>query len=238
MRKIISLIVGLFLLFAGNVFGQITHGYDTSQDYANQSAFLMLGYVWGPHFSDFVDWANAYYANEFGSTDKIKDFKGGIDLGAGLRKRFSRNFGIEFRLGYHVCSTKKQFDGYYGTQPFRQMQDLKLYTMKISAAPMILFDFVDKQPVVPFVSAGVTFFSMRLDHAIDYVVRHTKVALASNFSIGAQMPITPKIKGDIRGEWTIGSAQMPVSYINGQPDSFKMSLNTSQIHFGVIFGFD
>ncbi len=238
MIKQVVLIIGSLILLAGDVSSQITHGYNRSQEYENQSVFVLMGYVWGPHFSDFTDWANNHYSQEFGSTDKIKDFKGGIDIGAGLRKRFSRYFGLEFKVGYHTSSIKKRFDGYDGALPFSQTQNLNLDVMKIAVSPMILFDFYDKQTIVPFVSAGVTFFSMRLDHAIDYYVRHTKVALASNFSIGVETPLTRKIKGDIRGDWTIGSAQMPVSQLYGQPESFKMSLNTSQIHFGVVFGLE
>jgi hypothetical protein len=233
-----ALLTATFMLFSGPAFGQIIRGYDGNRDYENQSVFVLLGYVWGPHFSDFVEWTNNHYAQEFGSTDSIEDFKGGIDIGAGLRKRFSRYFGLEFKIGYHTSSIKKQFDGYDGALPFSQTQNLNLNVMKIAVSPMILFDFYDSQPIVPFVSAGVTFFSMRLDHAIDYYVRHTKVALASNFSVGIETPLTRKIKGDIRGDWTIGSARMPVSQLYGQPESFKMSLNTSQIHFGVVFGLE
>lgn len=235
-RELLTIVI--IILLAANAACQITHGYDRNQEYENQSVFVLLGYVWGPHFSDFIDWTNNHYANEFGSTDRIRDFKGGIDLSAGLRKRFSRYFGMEFKVGYHTSSIKKQFDGFDGALPFSQTQNLNLDVMKIAVSPMILFDFYNKQQIVPFVSAGVTFFSMRLDHAIDYYIRHTKVALASNFSIGIETPLTRKIKGDIRGDWTIGSAQMPVSRLDGQPESFKMSLNTSQLHFGVVFGLE
>lgn len=228
----------MLILLSVNAACQIANGYDRKAEYENQSVFVLVGYVWGPHFSDFIDWTNNHYAREFDSTDRIKDFQGGIDISAGLRKRFSRYFGMEFKVGYHTSSIKKRFDGYDEAIPFSQTQNLNLDVMKIAVSPMILFDFYDKQPFVPFVSAGVTFFSMRLDHAIDYYVRHTKVALASNFSIGVETPLTRKIKGDIRGDWTIGDAQMPVTQIYGQPESFKMSLNTSQIHFGVVFGLE
>jgi hypothetical protein len=229
---IIALITGL----TATAFGQFSRGYDKHREYAEQSMFILAGYVQGPHFTKFVDWANSYYANEFGSTDKMKDFGGGLNFAVGLRPRFSSYFGVEFDFAFHSSTIKKQFDGHIDDIPFSQLQNLNLDVNQITVSPLILFDFYDKQPIVPFVAAGVTIFSMRLDHAIDYYVRHTKVALASNFSVGLETRITGKLWGDIRGDWTIGSADMPVSQVYGQPESFNMSLNTSQIHFGVLYG--
>jgi hypothetical protein len=230
------IIICLIAALTPAAFGQLSRGYKKSRNYDEQSFFILAGYCQGPHFSKFVDWANAHYADEFGSTDRMKDFGGALDFAVGIRQRFSSYFGLEFDFSFHSSTIKKQFNGYDGGTPFSQTQHLDLDVNQITVSPLILFDFSEKQPIVPFVAAGVSIFSMRLDHAIDYYVRHTKVALASNFSVGAETRITGKLWGDIRGDWTIGSADMPVSQIYGQPENFNMNLNTAQIHFGIIYG--
>jgi hypothetical protein len=236
MNKNIIVIISIIAGLTSIAFGQLSRGYDKHRGYDEQSVFILAGYAKGPHFAKFVDWANAHYANEFGSTDRMKDFGGALNFAAGLRQRFSSYFGLEFDFSFHSTNIKKQFDGFDSGVPFSQLQNLNLDVNQITVSPLILFDFYDKQPIVPFVAAGVSIFSMRLDHAIDYYVRHTKVALASNFSVGVETKITGKLWGDFRGDWTIGSADMPVSQLNGQPESFNMSLNTAQIHFGVLYG--
>jgi hypothetical protein len=238
MAKQIILIICLISFLAVGAYGQMSHGYGQYREYDNRSVFVLAGYARGPHFPKFIDWANNFYADHYGSTDKISDFSGGLNFAAGLRNRFSSNFAIEFDFAVHSTTTKRQFNGFDGAIPFSQSQYLDLNVAQITVSPMIVFDFSKKQLIVPFVSAGVSIFSMRLDHAIDYYVRHTKVALASNFSIGIETRLTGRLWGDIRGDWTIGSTQMPVSQINGQPESFNMSLNTAQIHFGILYALD
>ena len=239
MKKIIWLAAILFVLSVYlPAFAQSRYGFRQPRQYDTRSAYLLLGYAWGPHFSDFIDWANNYYASNFNSTDRISDFDGGLSMTIGLRNRFSPNFALEFDFAIHSVGTKKTFLGQGPAAGFQETQNLDLNIAAFTISPMILFEFSEKQLVVPFVSAGVTIYSLRLDHVIDYGTINTKVAPASNFSAGLETRLGRKLWGDIRGDWTIGRASMPVSYINNEPDRFDLSLNTVQFHLGIIYGID
>lgn len=225
------MLIGIIIMWAALAHCQTRYGYGRVQDYSTRSMFILLGYSSGPHFSKFVDWANDYYSQYFSSTDKIKDFNGGLDFSAGLRNRFSHNFAVEFDFGIHSTSIKKQLNG-------GQALKLDLNVAQFTVSPIIIFDFSDRQLVIPFVGAGISVYSMRLDHSIDYNYLHTKVALASNFMLGIDAKIKGKLWGDIRGDWTIGSAKMPISFISNQPESFTMSLNSAQFHIGIVYDID
>lgn len=207
--------------------------------YNKRSLFIYAGYNSGPHFTKFVEWANAFYAANFMTDDKIDDFGGGLSFCAGIRHRFARYLAVEFSFGLHSVSTKKKFTNNNPSIPFPyQIQELDMNVAQFSASAPVILQLINDQRVIPYISAGVTAFSIRLDHAIDYTVRHTKVALAANFSAGMQVKIDNRLAANLRGLWTAGKATMPVSSIVGQPDEFELNLSTAQFQAGIIYDID
>jgi len=118
MAKRIIVIISFVVGMAVGASGQISRGYDRPRDYDQQSVFILAGYAQGPHFTKFVDWANAHYADEFGSDWQDERFGGGLNFAVGLRQRLSRNFGVEFDFAFHSSTIKKQFDGFDEGVPF------------------------------------------------------------------------------------------------------------------------
>jgi hypothetical protein len=224
------------MIAASTANAQNRGGYRYTEPFERRAFFVQLGYAWGPSFSKYFDWANNFYRDNFYSTEHIKDFSGGLDFGLGIRNRFSRFFAVEFDFAVHSVTRRQTF---LNNNPdiaiSAHQQNLDLNVAKFTASLPILLDFSDRQPVVPFVAAGISLFSLRLDHSIVYIVRHTKVALAVNFSAGIEKKIQGKIWADIRGDWTLGTTKMPVSQIIGTPGSFDLSLNTAQLHVGILY---
>jgi hypothetical protein len=226
------------MLTSTMVMAQNRGGYKYVEPFERRSLFIQLGYTHGPSFSKYFDWANNFYHDNFGTNERIKDFTGGVDIAMGIRNRFSRYFAVEFDFSVNSVTRQQTFHNNINPPPTIHRQNLDLNVAKFTASMPILLDFSDHQPFVPFVAAGITLFSLRLDHSITYTDRHTKVALAANFSTGIEKKIHGKIWADIRGDWTLGTTKMPVSQINNTPGSFDLSLNTAQLHFGILYNIE
>ncbi len=209
------------------------------EGYSRRSFYVLAGWTGGPHFTKFVEWANTYYETTFMTDDRIGDFGGGLSFCAGIRHRFARHLALEFDFALHSVSTSKLFVNHNPTVPIPdQAQELDMNVAKFSASLPVLFQFSSDQKFVPFLAIGISAFSIRLDHAIEYNIRHTEVALAAGFSAGAQIKIDDRLSLDARSEWTAGKTTMPVSAIYGQPDRFQLNLATSQFLVGIMYGID
>ena len=160
-----------------------------------------------------------------------------------MRIRFSRHFAGEFDFLTYTLKTKQTFIGTGQFSDTAVTHSLDLNVTIFSASILILLDFQDKQPIIPFVGTGISVFPMRLNHSIAYTVSHTKTALAANFTTGLEIRITPKLSGSLRGDWTFGTTDMPVSQLEDpqtlqlSPASFEMDLSTMQIQAGLMYGF-
>lgn len=240
MKKTNVVFVILLLLFIAvkPSQSQIHNGYRYPDNFERNSFFLLLGYTNGPHFDDFVDWANSYYSENIGSNDSISNFDGGFDFSIGLRIRFSRHFASEFDFLTYTLNIKEQFKGTGIYVNESVSHSLELNVAIISGAILVLFDFTNNQRMVPFIATGLSVFPLRLDHTIGlWTRRHTMTALTVNFSTGLDVSISSNIWATVRCDWTIGKANMPISQILYQPDSFSMDLSTTQIQAGIMYGF-
>ena len=132
---------------------------------------------------------------------------------------------------------RKTFIGSRNDTSFQIPHELELNIVAISASVPVIFQFSKNQKIVPFIAAGVSIYPMRLDHAVDYWIRHTKTALAGNFGVGLDTKIMSKTWVTFRGDWTYGKVNMPVSQVIGGPDHFELDLNTTQIHAGIMHTF-
>ncbi|MCD6162007.1 MAG: hypothetical protein J7K40_06305 [candidate division Zixibacteria bacterium] len=236
--RVILLAGALLIIFAESAWPQFGGRYSQPEYFYKNSFFILLGYSSGPHFEKFVNWANEYYYDTINSTDSIGDFKGSFDFSAGLRIRFSHHFAGEFDFLTYTLKTKQAF---VGTGQFSDTvvnHNLDLNVAIFSASILVLLDFQNKQPIIPFAGTGISVFPMRLDHSIDYSIRHVQTALAANFTAGIDIRISQELSGSIRGDWTFGTTNMPVSPIYGEPESFKMDLSTTQIQAGIMYGFN
>jgi hypothetical protein len=225
------------ILTTPSAWTQTRNLYRQPGEYNESSFFILLGYLDGPHFDEFVNWANKYYSENYNSTDSIGDFKGTVDFSLGLRVRFSRHFAFEVDFMTATKRISRIFNGQVGGTVYHIPHELELNVVAISASVPVILQFSKNQRIVPFLAAGVSVFPMRLDHAIDYWIRHTKTALAGNFGIGLDTRIMSKTWITLRGDWTYGKANMPVSQVYGTPDHFELDLNTTQIHAGVMHTF-
>ena len=228
MKNISVLLAAFILLFTAlsPAWSQGHSRYRSPESFYTNSMFLLLGYSQGPSFEEYVKWVNNYYFEEYGSIDSMSDFSGSFDFSIGLRIRLSRYFASEFDFLTYSMKTSKNFTNSYGGE---YPHTLELNVAIISASMMILFDFSDgrnSQLVVPFVASGVSVFPLRLDHRITYTVRHTTTSLAANFAAGFDIQITPKLWASLRGDWTLGKANIEVAQIDSsnQPSSFELDL--------------
>jgi hypothetical protein len=238
MKKITTLLV-VFIIAVMTVrpidAQQETH-YQDPGNINSRSFFFLLGYTQGPYFNDYVNWANQYYRDNFWSSDSMSDFEGGLSFSAGFRSRFSRHFAFEFDFAFHSMKTKKAFYNNI-TGVLIGAQDLRMNVAIFTGSVPLIFEFYDQQPLVPFIAAGVSIFSIRLDHTIMWGERHIKTALAGNFAVGCEIKITRKFCTPIRVDWTLGKIKMPVTQIQGQPNSFNLNLNVTQIQVGILYDF-
>lgn len=231
------LIILIIALMVSPAWSQNRNAFRQPGTYDESSFFILLGYLQGPHFDKFVDWANEYYSENYNSTDSIGDFKGTVDFSLGLRVRFSRHFALEVDFMTATKRISQIFNGYDSTIIYHIPHDLELNVVAISASVPVIFQFSQNQRIVPFLAAGVSIFPMRLDHTVTYMIRHTKTALAGNFGIGLDTKIIPKTWITMRGDWTYGKTNMPVTQIYGQPEHFELDLNTVQFHVGILHTF-
>jgi len=231
------LVVLLIVLAVAPAWSQGRKIYGQPGEYDESSFFILLGYLQGPHFDEFVDWANEFYYDAIGSTDSIGDFKSTVDFSLGLRVRFSRHFAFEVDFMTATKRISNVFNGQIDSTIYHIPHDLELNVVAISASMPVIFQFSKDQPIVPFITTGVSIYPMRLDYSIDYLIRHTKTALAGNFGVGLDTRIMPKTWITLRGDWTYGKANMPVTQVIGGPDHFELDLNTTQIHAGIMHTF-
>jgi len=231
------LIILIIVMMISPAWSQNRNAFRQPGTYDESSFFILLGYLQGPHFEEFADWANEFYSENYNSTDSIGDFKGTVDFSLGLRVRFSRHFALEVDFLTATKRISKIFNGYDSTTVYQIPHELELNVVAISASVPVIFQFSQNQRIVPFLAAGISIFPMRLDHTIVYTLRHTKTALAGNFGIGLDTKIMPKTWVTLRGDWTYGKTNMPVSQATGGPDHFELDLNTTQFHIGVLHTF-
>jgi hypothetical protein len=230
---IISLAVFIIVLtISVSAIAQQEISYQDTETFSEKSFYFLMGYTQGPYFDDYVDWINQYYRDNFTSNDIMNDFDGGFSFSAGFRNRFTRYFAFDFDFAFHSMRIKKT---YYGTQV--GFQDLQMNVAIFTGSVPIILEFYDNQLLVPFIAAGISIFSLRLDHTINWGERHIKTAIAGNFSIGCEIKLTQKLYADLRADWTLGKVKMPVTQIVGQPDNFNLSLDTTQLQIGILYGF-
>lgn len=209
--------------------------YDTPANHYQSAAFFLVGYVSGPRFGEFVDWANEYYARTIHSADSINDFSATFGISAGLRYRLSRYFASELDFVSYSMTTKRLFLGTGDSAGVAIGQVLELNMAAISGSMLVLFDLTDKQPAIPFVRAGVSVFPIRLDHRILFWERHTQVAFALDLGAGLDVRILRKLFATVRGDWTFGSTKMSVAHPQFEPDRFTLDLDTMQLKVGVVY---
>ncbi|MCP4582023.1 MAG: hypothetical protein GY839_10415 [candidate division Zixibacteria bacterium] len=212
-------------------------GYNQPMMYNSSSFFITIGYLDGPHFEEFVNWANQFYEEAYGSPEKIGDFKETAAATLGLRVRFTRHFAFEIDFMTASKKISKAFS-IVGTTA-RVEQRLDLTVAAINASVPIMFQFSPRQTIVPFVAAGISIFPLRLDHQVDvFIIRQTKTAIAGNFAVGIDTPLYQKLRATLRADWTYGKASMPVTqtFFN-EPDHFDIDLNTMSIQGGILYTF-
>ena len=210
--------------------------YQDTETFSKKSFYFLLGYTQGPYFDDYVDWINQYYRDNYSSNETMEDFNGGFSFSAGFRNRFTRYFAFDFDFAFHSMRVKKT---YYRSYDGARVgyQNLQMNVAIFTGSVPIILEFYDNQPLVPFIAAGISIFSLRLDHTIQWSERHIKTAIAGNFSIGCEVKLTQKLYADVRADWTLGEVNMPVTQIIGQPDNFDLSLSTTQLQIGILYGF-
>ncbi len=233
--KISVAVIALLFVLSTRTMAQQGSIYGESFHYEKSSFFLAIGWLNGPSFDDYVDWANQAYADEFGSTETMDDFGGSFCLSLGLRSRFSRYFAFEVDF-LTSSKTRNQNFSVSGEPPIPIEMDLTIGAISFSIP--VIFQFSGNQPLIPFVAAGATVFPLRFDHRIGYTIRHTKTAVAGNFAAGLEYRIMPKWWITARADWTFGKANMPVSQVN-QPasdDHYDMDLSTTSFQIGIMKG--
>jgi opacity protein-like surface antigen len=192
-----------------------------------------MGYLDGPSFTDYVDWANGYFGDSLGASERLDDFKPGFCLTLGLRTRFSQYFALEVDFLTASKSTRTEYHTIEG--PYYDGLDLTIGAVTVSVP--IIFQFTDNQRIVPFIAGGGTVFPLRLDHRIQWTDRWSKTALAGNFSFGLDTKIRDKVTLTARLDRTFGKAKMPVAQLYGLPTKFDIDLTTTQIQVGVMYAF-
>lgn len=234
--KISAAVIVLLLVTMSSAYAQRGSIYGESAFYYDKSSFFItVGWLNGPSFKDYVDWANQAYAETFGSTEIMDDFGGSFCLTLGLRSRFSRYFAFEVDFMTSSKSTNQSF--FNGDDSYIPIE-MDMTVGAISFSLPVIFQFSARQTVVPFVAAGATVFPLRLDHRIGYSIRHTKTALAGNFAAGLEYQIVPRWWITARADWTFGKANMPVSQVYEplSDDNYELDLTTTCFHIGVMRG--
>ena len=241
MKKLVTIsITAMLILLAmmpsaraqrGDIYGGESFYYDKS------GFFIAMGYIDGPDFQDYINWANEAYPDT-AQTGLLEDFGSGFCFSVGLRSRFSRYFAFE--VDFQTASKKRRNS--YRQDPYEPIPvSLDLTIASINFSVPVIFQFSQNQPAIPFVAAGVSVFPLRLDHRVGpYEIRQTKTALAGNFACGVDISFMSHWYITARADWTFGKANMPVtSYEVGPPYSeehYEMDLSTTSIQIGVMRG--
>lgn len=238
MKKVIQIsiaVITLLLILSPRANAQTGGIYGESFYYEKSSFFVTVGWLNGPTFKDYVNWANEAYAERFGSTETLDDFGGSFCLSLGLRSRFSRYFAFEVDF-LTSSKNKKQSFSVSGQPPIPIEMDLTIGAITFSLP--VIFQFSSHQPIVPFVAAGATIFPLRFDHRIGYTIRHTKTAVAGNFAAGLDFRIIPRWWVTARADWTFGKANMPVSQTYDPPNDkhYEIDLSTTSFQIGIVRG--
>jgi opacity protein-like surface antigen len=235
MKKYLTkyLIVLMVMFTTGFAYGQL-NTYTQPRQYDKSSFYLLMGYLDGPSFKDYIDWANGLWGDSLGAPERLNDFSAGFCLTLGLRTRFSQYFALEVDF---LTASKSTRTAYHTTNDGTFYNSLDLTVGAITVSVPIIFQFTEGQRVVPFIAAGGTVFPLRLDHTLQFTDRWSKTALAGNFSFGLESKVQRKITVTARLDRTFGKAKMPVARYPGTPEKFDIDLSTTQIQAGVMYAF-
>jgi hypothetical protein len=233
--KIAFAVSTMFLLLSTTINAQSGGIYDDSFYYEKSGFFIGVGWLNGPTFEDYVNWANENYGGPSNSEGRLEDYGASFCLSIGLRSRFSRFFAFEVDF---LTSSKKVNHTYTYASAEPLPVELDLTIGAISFSVPVIFHFTRGQRVIPFVAAGATVFPLRLDHRITYTDRHTKTAFAGNFAAGMDFKLMPQWWITARADWTFGKTNMPVSRTISPltDDKYEMDLTTTFFQIGVMRG--
>lgn len=204
-----------------------------------------IGVVNGPAFADFFDFINDTYSVQFNNTvDKIDEFGSAVAVSGGYLYRFYPNFALDVGFStYQLKSSGKIINNNYPVQgpPYLQ-HELEYQVGIFSATIPVLLDFSVRQPAIPYVGIGISFFAMRLDDFVNDGIRldayrDTGTSVSGHFEAGTLIRLTPKIWIDLKGRWYTGSGYLRAFDPPYRLKRFKIEHDISHLSAGVVYYF-
>ena len=244
MKKLLSILLVFGL--ASSVHAQ---GRGGAGHYRSDGFYVLLGAAHGPSFSSFFNYINNLYQVQ--PHERLKDFSSNVAIELGYISRFHRNFAIDIGISVYGLKSKGTFTNNNNDSLIaanRISHDLQYQVGIFTATIPLIFEFMPRQKIIPYVGIGVSIFAERLDDFRDYATnsgtliseafRDTRTSVGSHFEAGVGYKINQRIWLDLRGRWHGGSGHLSTleANSNGLID-FAINQSVSQYMLGVDYFF-
>jgi opacity protein-like surface antigen len=237
MTKVI--VFSTFFLFVASAASQEE---STGNRVFTEGIYGNIGVVNGPAFADFFNFINDTYSVQFNNTvDKIDEFGSAVAVSGGYLYRFYPNFALD--VGFSIYQLKSSGEIVDNTGTNRSLKHELEYQVGIFSATIpVLLDFSVRQPAIPYVGIGISFFAMRLDDFVDDGIildayRDTGTSVSGHFEVGTLVRLTPKIWIDLKGRWYTGSGYLRAFEPPTRLKRFKIEHDISHLSAGVVYYF-
>jgi len=212
--------------------------------YRSDGFYVMLGAAHGPSFSSFFNYINNLYQVQ--PKEQLKDFGSNVAFQLGYISRFHRNFGIDVGISVYGLKSKGTFtnnDSLINVN--RISHDLQYQVGIFTATVPLIFEFMPRQKIIPYVGIGISIFAERLDDFRDAAlnsgilvsdaIRDTRTSVGGHFEAGVGYKINQRIWLDLRGRWHGGSGHL--STLENNLSDFAINQSVSQYMLGVDYFF-
>jgi opacity protein-like surface antigen len=221
--------VMVLLLVTMIAMSSVAQGRRGAQQYGSEGVYLLLGGTFGPSFSNFVDYVNSVDY----PIKRLESFGGNASLALGYISRFHRNFGIDVGVSFYGLNSKGIFADPNSTIPEARLNRRLEYKAAIFTGTLpVYLEFGPPQPVVPYVGAGISIFSMTLDDYFgNFASRDTRTAIGGHFQLGLGIKLSSRFWLDLRGRWHAGSGHLATLEDNFR--DFAIDQNIAQYALGL-----
>ena len=212
----------------------------------DEGIYFGIGAASGPDFADFFDYINETYGEAFlNSSDRLKKFGNAAVVNAGYLYRFHSYFALDVGFSIYKLNSRGEIRNFNPNRQETSLQhDLEYQVGLFSVTVPVLFEFSQRQPLVPYVGVGLSIFAMRLDDfrsdgLFEDIYRDTDTAVGGHFETGLYIKPFHRVWFDLRGRWHKGSGHLrAIEPVGSQYlKKFKIDQDFSILTAGVIYYF-
>jgi hypothetical protein len=238
----------LALLVLGFISSVHAQGRGGAEHYRSDGFYIMLGAADGPSFSSFFNYIDDTYRVR--PNERLKDFGSNVAFQLGYISRFHRNFALDVGISVYGLKSKGAFTNNDSLIAVgRISHDLQYQVGIFTVTIPIIFEFMPRQKIIPYVGIGISIFAERLDDFRDAALnsgtirsdafRDTRTSVGGHFEAGVGYKINQRIWLDLRGRWHGGSGHLSTLEANSANDLIEFAINqsVSQYMLGVDYYF-